>query len=127
MKRQREDYITTKCKVMKQIGLSKQHALRQYLEDAVRESPDEAKRIARIDILCRQLLVKYYEGDRTFVGKDLTGKSYYDILKAKYPKADTLYEDTIIRLVGYEGLKTLRENHLIETCAKFGDRKLYAL
>ena len=52
---------------------------------------------------------------------------YYNILKKHYPKADALYEDTIIDLVGREGLRALREAHKIETCAMFYGRKLYAI
>ena len=52
---------------------------------------------------------------------------YYNILKKHYPKADALYEDAIIGLVGMEGLQALREAHKIETCAMFYGRKLYAI
>ena len=52
---------------------------------------------------------------------------YYKVLKHHYPKADAVYEDTIIHLVGKEGLQALREAHKIETCATFHNRKLYAL
>lgn len=52
---------------------------------------------------------------------------YYNILKKHYPKSDALYEDTIINLVGREGLRALRESHKIETCAMFYGRKLYAI
>lgn len=48
-------------------------------------------------------------------------------LTEKWPGAETLYEDVIIDEVGLDGLIALRENHLIETCAMFGGRKLYAL
>ena len=51
----------------------------------------------------------------------------YNFIKSSYPKADTLYEDTILNLVGIYGLNILKENHMIETCAKFGERKLYAI
>ena len=40
---------------------------------------------------------------------------------------ETIYEDVIISLVGYSGLSLLREFNLIETCAMFNGRKLYAL
>ena len=52
---------------------------------------------------------------------------YYNILKKHYPKADALYEDKIIDLVGRDGLRALREAHKIETCAMFYGRKLYAI
>ena len=51
----------------------------------------------------------------------------YKKLCSEYPKADALYEDTIIKLIGMDGLIALREAHMIETCAMFNGRKLYAL
>ena len=54
-------------------------------------------------------------------------KEIYATVRETYPKADAVYEDAIIVLVGYEGLLTLREMHLIETCAVLEGRKLYAL
>ena len=42
-------------------------------------------------------------------------------------KVDAVYEDAIIDLIGEKGLTLLREYHLIETCAVFNGRKLYAL
>ena len=52
---------------------------------------------------------------------------YYNILKKHYPKADALYEDTIIDLVGREGLRGLRESHKIERWALSYGRKLYPI
>ena len=61
-------------------------------------------------------------------GKKVTNADkYYNILKHYYPQADALYEDTIINLVGREGLKVLRESRRIEACANFDERKIYAL
>lgn len=48
-------------------------------------------------------------------------------LKEKKPNMETLYEDAIIEAVGQDGLYALREYHLIETCAMFDGRKLYAI
>lgn len=42
-------------------------------------------------------------------------------------KAETVYEDIIINLVGERGLALLREFHLIESCGVIEGRKLYAL
>lgn len=50
-----------------------------------------------------------------------------EALKRKYPGMDTLYEDTIVSLIGEEGLYTLRTHHLIETCGNIQGRKLYAI
>ena len=51
----------------------------------------------------------------------------YNKLLEEYPKADALYEDAIIECIGMDGLIALREAHMIETCAMFNGRKLYAL
>lgn len=56
-----------------------------------------------------------------------SGQEYMDELRKEYPKADALYEDTIIKAVGAQGLQKLREEHLIESCAVLEGRKLYAL
>ena len=42
-------------------------------------------------------------------------------------KADAIYEDKIIELVGEHGLALLREFKLIECCAVINYRRLYAL
>lgn len=50
-----------------------------------------------------------------------------EALKRKYPGMETLYEDIILSAVGNEGLYTLCKHNLIEACAMFGGRKLYAI
>ena len=50
-----------------------------------------------------------------------------EALKRKYPGMETLYEDTIVSLIGEEGLYILRTHHLIETCGNLEGRKLYAI
>lgn len=40
---------------------------------------------------------------------------------------DSIYEDYIIYLVGYEGLYILREHQLLESCGVINGRKLYVL
>lgn len=54
-------------------------------------------------------------------------KEVYRDLKGMFPKADAIYEDKIIETVGEEALYNLRKYHLIETCANFNNRKLYAI
>lgn len=51
----------------------------------------------------------------------------YDNLCTLYPNADALYEDTIINAITGRGLYLLRKYHLIETCACFDGRRLYAI
>lgn len=67
-----------------------------------------------------------YEAERRCAERE--AQDMYCAIQAYYHhKADAVYEDAIIALVGERGLRLLREFHLIETCAVFGERKLYAL
>lgn len=50
----------------------------------------------------------------------------YDILKEQCPKADAIYEDSILKLFGEYGLRLLREYRLIESCGVIDGRKLYS-
>lgn len=52
---------------------------------------------------------------------------YLRQLKAKYPQAEAIYEDAIIRTCGMEGLAALRESRLIELCGVLEGRRLYAI
>lgn len=52
---------------------------------------------------------------------------YGAIVAHFHGKAEAVYEDTIINLVGTHGLELLREFRLIESCAILEGRKLYAL
>ena len=54
-------------------------------------------------------------------------KETLEALIRKYPNMETFYEDTIVSLIGEEGLYTLRTHHLIETCGNIDGRKLYAI
>lgn len=49
------------------------------------------------------------------------------IINHFHHKAEAIYEDAIIDLVGVHGLDLLREFHLIEGCGVIEDRKLYAV
>ena len=53
-------------------------------------------------------------------------KAYTHIESHFGGKVDAVYQDAIIDLVGEKGLTLLRKYHLIETCAVFNGRKLYA-
>lgn len=54
--------------------------------------------------------------------------SYYiNLLRKHYPRADAIYEDTIIEICGKEGFESLRKNRRIEFCGTLYGRKLYAI
>ena len=54
-------------------------------------------------------------------------EALYKQLMIAYPKTDAIYEDSIVELIGHDGLMLLREMHMIETCAVLEGRKLYAV
>lgn len=54
-------------------------------------------------------------------------KETLEALKRFYPGMETLYENVIVSTIGREGLYTLLQHHLIETCGNFNGRKLYAI
>ena len=57
----------------------------------------------------------------------MKANEYMRQLKAAFPKADAIYEDAIINLLGREGLLSLRESRLIELCGVLEGRRLYAV
>ena len=61
--------------------------------------------------------------------RETKAKEIYNTLMSNYKgkTVEALYEDTIINFVGKHGLALLREFRLIETCATFNGRKLYAV
>lgn len=70
--------------------------------------------------------MKDYEAEQS--AREFEAQSIYSAIMCYFHhKAETVYEDIIINLVGNRGLALLREFHLIETCAVLEGRKLYAL
>ena len=63
---------------------------------------------------------------RTKSKEEIAYELYYQLVTCMNG-SETVYEDVIISIVGNTGLSILREFHLIETCAMFNGRKLYAL
>ena len=62
--------------------------------------------------------------------KELEGykaKLHYEKLLFAFPKAEALYEDTIVSICGLSGLEALRSYGLIESCALINGRKLYVI
>lgn len=55
-------------------------------------------------------------------------QDYYNALCSYFKgKANAIYEDTIITIIGKRGLYLLREFNFIETCGFINGRKLYAI
>lgn len=57
----------------------------------------------------------------------MTPNEVYEIVETECEGFDAIYEDYIIRLVGEEGLRILREDRLVESCGVVNGRQLYAL
>ena len=111
-----KDHLKEKIKILNQCGLTNTEAVTETLSNA-----------KDIDDTASKMLDAFYNGDKTFVTHEASPEFYLAFLKAKFPKAETLYEDTIVSIIGHNGLMALRESKSIETCAMFNGRKLYAL
>lgn len=60
--------------------------------------------------------------------REMEAQSIYSALGAYFKwKAEAIYEDAIISLVGEVGLSLLREFNLIESCGIIEGKKLYAI
>lgn len=121
-------YLEQKVDVLYDIGMSDKHAIREYLKSETKNDISEEARENHIDRLARDMMMNYYDGDVSFVKTNKTkARSYYEKLKRHCAGMETVYEDVIISIVGEFGLNALRKAHMIETCACFNGRKLYAI
>lgn len=69
---------------------------------------------------------KDYEAEQS--ARRFEAESIYSAISCYFHhKAETVYEDIIINLVGKHGLELLREFRLIEPCEVLEGRKLYAM
>lgn len=60
------DYIAYKVKVLDQLGLHNSKKVEAYLYKASQGATTETSRNIRIDNAARQLLVDFYDGDKTY-------------------------------------------------------------
>ena len=51
----------------------------------------------------------------------------YFLVKEEYEGLDSIYEDSLIHLIGVYGIHVLKENKLLETCGVSNGRQLYVL
>lgn len=61
------------------------------------------------------------------VSTDALAVSAYNLLRETYTQAEALYEDTIVKCVGWVGLQSMRTERLIEGCGVIDWRKLYSM
>lgn len=54
-------------------------------------------------------------------------KEIYEYLKDRCEGLDSIYEETILALVGSYGLVVLKDAKLLETCGVISGRQLYVL
>ena len=74
--------------------------------------------------ILEQALKDYYD---ELHEREMEAQSIYSAIGAYFKwKAEAIYEDVIISLVGETGLSLLREFHLIESCGIVQGKKLYA-
>lgn len=122
-----KDYIAEKCKILKDLGINNSLLLEATFRRKIKGMTDEGKMEIRIDQLSRDIIRNYFEGDRTYLVRNSSVQKTYETLKAKYTDEETLYEDTIVSLLGIHGLTMLKKNQLIELCATLDGRNLYAV
>lgn len=120
-------YINLKVRVLYDIGLTNANLVRTYLRSEIKYTPVKVKREIMLDRICSTLIDQFYKGDLTFVDKKETAYDFYNKVLAIYPDASTLYEDTIIAIVGKYGLQLMKESNLVECCAYINKRRLYAI
>lgn len=65
-------YITTdpiqyKVRVLKHLGMTNKEKVKQHLLNKTKGITNEAKLNQRLDIVCRQMIMDFYDGDKTFV------------------------------------------------------------
>ena len=121
------DYLEYKTEILFQLGLTNKAKVQSYLEEKCANAATEIKKRIQIDNASRKLVDEFFDGSKEFVEGVELAEYYHRIIKRNYPRVETLYEDVIINLVGINGLNALRNAHLIETCAMFNGRKLYAI
>ena len=123
-----KDYIAEKCEMLADFGISNSVKLEEHFKAKIRGLTDEAKMEIRIDQMAHDIIKRFLcDGDKTYVLTNETVESIYATLKAKSANCETLYEDVIISHIGKSGFDLLRKHKLIETCAMFNGRKLYAI
>lgn len=121
-------YMSQKCEVLYDLGVTDTEKLEEYLSAETASITNEAKKEAKIDRLCHDVLMNFYDGDETFVfDENLTAEEYYEKLKKKYKTTKMLHMDTIIDCVGKRGLRTLRAEGFIIPCAVVRRKTVYSI
>ena len=61
------NYLDYKAKILYQIGLTDIDSVKAYLEEKSIDAPTELNKRVKIDNAARQIMMDYYDGDRTFI------------------------------------------------------------
>ena len=123
-----QDYITEKCKILESFGITNAVLLEEIFKAKIKGLTDESKMEIRIDQISHDIIKRFLcDGDRTYVLTKESVNDVYKALKAKSNNSETLYEDAIVDFIGKSGFDLLKKRHLIELCASFNGRKLYAI
>lgn len=69
------DYLDYKAKLLHQIGLTDLDKVKKHLVEKCANSTSELNKRIKIDNAARQIMMDYYDGDRTYVVKGHTGMS----------------------------------------------------
>lgn len=105
--------------------------LRREIENARRKLDNEVEKLKLLTTFPELDIDAQKEAERTYfrimnIKADLSGMEIR-LLKETYPKADAIYQDVIINLIGEEGFSRLKSGMFIESCGWINGRKLYAL
>ena len=61
-----KSYLDLKVEMLADFCLNDSEAIRAYLEKNTEGMPEGEKKEIRLDTLCRDLIMAYYDGDRTY-------------------------------------------------------------
>ncbi len=65
------DYIKYKAKILKELGLKNEVAVESYLRNRTAQCTSKEQREIKCDIIARTMLSDFYNGDMTFVRKEV--------------------------------------------------------
>ena len=63
----RFDPIKYKCGVLEELGLTDTEKVKSYIKEKTNGMENDAAFERRLDNVCRQMIMDFYDGDKTFV------------------------------------------------------------
>ncbi len=129
------EYIKEKVKVLADFGLTDKHAVAEYLEEKIEGITDEARIQIKVDMVSRQLIDAFFNGNRNFVKKgknadieekeDMRPLALYAKLKRTYPDYKVLTRSEIIAVTGERGFHGIQSAKYIKRVGNIGKEKVF--